>query len=89
MRKERVERIMKTVVPELLKEFTTENYTRTPGVNSGAYGFNLWDRKKSIQGKSFEDRFLENLEVELNKIEDHYPLLERIVVAYNNSLLKD
>lgn len=88
MRKERIERVMKIVVPELMKEFTTENYTRTPSVNSGAYGFNLWDREKNIQGKSFEDRFIENLEKELNKTKDHYPLLERIVNAYNKSLLK-
>lgn len=45
MRKERINKVMKVVVPELLKEFTTKNYTRTPSINSGAYSFNLFDRK--------------------------------------------
>ena len=88
MKKERIEKVIKVIVPELMKEFATDNYTRTPSICSGSYSFNLWDTSKSIQGKSFEDRFKENLEIELNKKEEFYPLIERIITAYNNSLLK-
>ena len=83
MRKERIERVMKVIVPELMKEFHTDNYTRTPSINSGAYSEILLPGRQI----SFEERFIENLKKELSKNKDHYPLLERIVNAYNKSLL--
>lgn len=83
MTRERIEKIMKVIVPELMREFTTQGHTRTPKMGTVSYGPNLWDNNKS-----FEDRFLENVKKELEKNEDNYPLLERLVNAYNESLLK-
>ena len=35
------------------------------------------------------DEIINEIEIELNKTEEYYPLIERIIKAYDNSLLKD
>lgn len=76
MRKERIEKVLKTILPELLKEF------RGPArIEAGAYN-------KKYNGDDFATRFEKEIKIELKKVEENYPLIERIVTAYNNALLK-
>ena len=78
MKRERINKIMEELLPELLKEF------KGPWrINSGRYSKNLWSRE------DFPTRFEIELERELNKIEENYPLIERLVNAYNKALLPE
>ena len=68
---------MRDILPELLKEFKGVNR-----IEAGAYG-------KEYNGPDFATRFENELKKELEKVEEYYPLIERIVNAYNNALLKN
>lgn len=69
------------IVDELMKEFTCLE-SRGTAINSGAYSTDVYT------GKTFKQRFLENMEIELKDIDENYPLIERIVNAFRSSLIE-
>lgn len=73
---------MKDMKKELLEIFL-KDFKGVNKINSGSYGINLWS------GEDFSTRFEKELEKELEKDENDYPLIERVVNAFNNSLLKN
>lgn len=70
-----IKQIMEVFIPLLMKE--------TKGINAGGYSTCLYT------GKSFNERFLENLSKLMDEESDvPYPIIEKLYDAFEASLIK-